>query len=243
MESPVAPLDLSTIQKLSFPEDHYYKAIVEKRQITIHHTASGRGIDGDFTHWLTDPQRIATCVIIGHDGTIYQLFESKYWGHHLGITSKVFREFGIKRKESSNMKLNQESIAIEIDSWGPLCFIEGAYHSYTGAVVSQDEVQEYYPPFKTLPRSKYFDAIDVTGKPAHFYQKYTEQQIRSLAQLLELWTDGYSIPKTYNEDMWDVSREALLGTPGIWTHVSYRSDKQDCAPQPELIDMLKSLSK
>ena len=54
------------------------------------------------------------------------------------------------------------------------------------------------------------------------------------------WNDRYNIPLEYNQDMWDVSINALKGAPGIWTHVSYRSDKSDCHPQPELIEMLQS---
>jgi hypothetical protein len=42
--------------------------------------------------------------------------------------------------------------------------------------------------------------------------------------------------------MWDVSKNALSGKPGIYTHVSYRKDKSDCVPQPELITALQSLS-
>ena len=42
--------------------------------------------------------------------------------------------------------------------------------------------------------------------------------------------------------MWDVSKDALLGTPGIYTHNSYRRDKTDISPQPNMINMLRSLS-
>jgi hypothetical protein len=35
--------------------------------------------------------------------------------------------------------------------------------------------------------------------------------------------------------------KALSGTPGVWTHVSYRADKSDCHPQIELINALKEL--
>ena len=41
--------------------------------------------------------------------------------------------------------------------------------------------------------------------------------------------------------MWDISDKALAGEAGVWTHVSFRTDKSDCHPQPELIQMLKSL--
>ena len=47
--------------------------------------------------------------------------------------------------------------------------------------------------------------------------------------------------KDYKKDMWDISRSALSGSPGIYTHVSYRKDKSDCHPQKDLIENLKNL--
>jgi hypothetical protein len=59
---------------------------------------------------------------------------------------------------------------------------------------------------------------------------------------LEYWKDVYSnIPYAYNADIWDVTSRALTGEPGIFAHVSYRPDKSDCHPQPELIQMLQSV--
>ena len=64
-----------------------------------------------------------------------------------------------------------------------------------------------------------------------------------LGELILFWHDRYGIPVDYHEDMWDVSQDALDGTPGVWTHVSYRPypEKFDCHPQPELISMLRTL--
>ena len=39
----------------------------------------------------------------------------------------------------------------------------------------------------------------------------------------------------------DLQDSALKGQPGLWTHANVRSDKFDCHPQPELLDMIKSL--
>jgi len=73
------------------------------------------------------------------------------------------------------------------------------------------------------------------------FEKYTDKQILAVRQLLVYWKSRYGIPLTYNDAMWDVNNDALNGKGGVWTHVSYRSDKSDCHPQPELIAMLKSL--
>lgn len=234
-------LNLDRIVKLDFPENHYFQEETEKRQICLHHTASGKGVDGDFHHWVTDPARVATAMIIGYDGTPYKLFNSKNWGHHLGIKADTFKILEIP---SSNLRLNKMCIGIEIDAWGPLALHDGHYKSYTGSIVNINEVQLYREPFKTYPDSPdfpFFKEIGVAGKPVFHYHKYSPEQIKTVGELLSLWCDGYGIPKDYNPDMWNVSKRALGETPGIWTHVSYRADKQDCHPQPELINMLKSL--
>jgi hypothetical protein len=41
--------------------------------------------------------------------------------------------------------------------------------------------------------------------------------------------------------MWDLDNEALTGKNGVFTHVTYRADKSDMHPQPELIAMLTKL--
>lgn len=204
---------LPEIKTIVFSEDQYYKVETSKKQIVLHHTASGRGSDGDYKHWLNNSERVATCVIIDRDGLCNQLYESKYWGHHIGL------------KSANNIRLNQGSVGVEIDAWGGLTHKNGVWTSYTGAIVPDNEVVLYPDQFKG------FSA----------FHKYTDEQIESLRKLLVFWTNKYGIPKTYNSDMWNVSERAINGQPGIWTHVSYRSDKSDCHPQAELKQMLLSL--
>lgn len=232
----MASLDTSKLIHVSFPESQYYKTEHSKRQIVLHHTASGRGVDGDFRHWLTTPERVATCVIIAEDGMIHQCFSSKFWGHHIGCKLDVFSKnkipFMYRTKAdgtkyvANNEILNQQAIAIEIDNWGGLTKQGDNWVSYTGAVVPKEQVVEYEKPFR--------------GYKA--FQKYTNAQIESTIMLLKYWSEVYGIPLHYNEDMWDVSPAALRGDKGVWTHTSYRYDKSDCHPQKELIEALKSLA-
>jgi hypothetical protein len=55
------------------------------------------------------------------------------------------------------------------------------------------------------------------------------------------WNKKYEIPLEYNDDIWDVTKRALSNEKGVFTHNSVRPDKADVFPQPELIEMLKSL--
>lgn len=213
---------LSRIKPIDFPKNKYFKDLHKKLQVTIHHTVSPQdSIKGDVATWLNSKYRIATAIIIAGDGTPYQLFSSKYWAYHLGIKRRVFNA-----RKIPYQRLDKISIGVEIDAAGGLTKKgDGKWYDYYGHHISTNEVIEYPDGFRGY----------------YGFQKYTSDQIETLKDLLIFWNNRYDIPLKYNEDMWDVSDNALKGEAGIWSHVSYRSDKSDCHPQPELIEMLRSL--
>jgi hypothetical protein len=209
-------MSLPKIEIIPFPETQYYKEVFKKEIVVLHHTGSGKGPGGDYRHFLSDPLRIATAQIINSDGSCAQLFNSKYWGHHIGCA------------HANNRRLNQISIAVEIDSWGGLTYDldKQVFRSWTKEIVPEDQVVEYEKSFRGF----------------RFFQKYTPEHIESVRLFLLNWNKVHGIPLDYNEDMWDISQRALEGAPGIWSHTSYRKDKSDVHPQKELIEMLKGLS-
>lgn len=214
------------INKLySLKDNQYYKTEQPKKIIFLHHTVSGKGVEGDINWWNTTPDKIATAFIIDREKGIYQVFEEKYWAHHLGITSSLLKEF---KSSVSNQRLNELSIGIEVDSWGGLTKgKDGQWYASNGKIlIPKDQVQEYPKGYRGF----------------FAFEKYSTKQIEDLRQLLISLNEKYKIPLTYNEEMWDVNRKALAGTHGIWSHTSVRRDKSDCHPQPELIAMLRSLS-
>lgn len=225
-------LDTSKIIQLPLKEDQYYKEEFQKLQLVIHHTSGGSNPINVVSGWNANEERVGTAFIIAgkpqassstyKDGEIYQTFSSKYWAHSLGIKAK-----DLPSGSKSNLALNQNSIAIEITSWGGLTKTSaGKFMTYVNTEVPASEVCELATPFKGFK----------------YYHKYTPAQLASLKDLLVYLADKFSIPKHYNADMWDVSKAALKGTPGIYTHVSYRHDKSDAFPQPELIALLQSLA-
>lgn len=237
--NPENPIEMKQIEgfqceNLAIPVADYFLETTAKKQIVLHHTASGVGISGDMNEFLK-PGRIATHYIIGAD-TIYQLFKDQYWSYHLGVQSSLF-----KKHKLPYINLNKTSIGIEIDNWGKLLQVNGEFRAWPNdygrgtamrkgqsikVVIPSNEVVEYAKPFR-----------DST-----FYQKYTDWQIRATKHLVSQLAAAHNIPLNYNEDMWDLSLSALKNKPGVWTHVSFRPDKSDCHPQPEMIAMLKSLN-
>lgn len=230
-------LDLSAINQLEFPSDQYFKEVTEKTQVCLHHTASGRGVSGDYGHWLKNKSRIATCVIVDSTGVINQLFSSKYWGWHLGIPHRTFSKNHLPYKN-----LNKSTIGLEIDAWGGLKYIDNEWRAYPNDYGRGKLTNRKGDTIKVV-----VDTSEVVLYPNKYrgykgFQKYTDAQIESTRQLLVYWGEVYNIPLDYDEDMWDVNIKALKGSPGITTHNSYRKDKSDCHPQKELVEMLKSLA-
>jgi N-acetylmuramoyl-L-alanine amidase len=226
------PLNTSDPDLVQVPWVKYYKVQYPKKQIVLHHTVSGNSIQGDLNHWKKFESHISTCMIVERDGKINQLFSSRYWGYHLG---------------AGNLSLDQASIAVELDSWGGLYLGDGNTRKFGKNADGTPKI------IKTIPGKFYtvygsvFDG-SVTHYPNgfrgyYYYESYSYAQLKAVGELLLLWNKTYGIPLTYNEDMWDVSQKALNGDMGVWTHVSYRkpSDKQDCHPDQNLIDMLKTL--
>jgi N-acetyl-anhydromuramyl-L-alanine amidase AmpD len=218
-------LNINNIIQVDFPDNQYFKEQTNKSQVVLHHTVSGQGVDGDIAWWRSTVERIGTALIVNWDGSIYQCFSSKYWSHHLGL------------KAANNVELNKKSIGIEIDAWGGLVkandnkWYPAKWNVASGVNVPNlnvkpiENVQEYPNGYRGF----------------YGFQKYTNAQIESVRKLLVYFGGKYNIPLDYNESMWDVSKDALSGKSGIWTHTSFRKDKSDCHMQNELINMLKSL--
>jgi len=215
-------LKLKDIISHIYPVGKYFKTKYDKKQIVLHHTVSGPGVKGDINYWIKSKFRIGTCVIIGRRGDINQIFSSSYWTYHLGVKGSVYKKLGLPYK-----RWDMNSIGIEIDSYGglKLDMSTGKYKTVYGNVIPSENVI-YYP-----------DGY----RGFHYFEKYTSEQINAVKDLLVYWSKRYGISLQYNEQMWDVSKQALSGNGGVWSHTSFRFDKSDCHPQPELIEMLKSL--
>tara|TARA_R110000744_G_scaffold96503_2_gene186475 strand:+ start:2239 stop:2895 length:657 start_codon:yes stop_codon:yes gene_type:complete len=218
----MSKLNLSRIISVSFPVRKYFRKVFDKKQIVLHHTVSGNGINGDITHWIKSKFRMGTCIIVGRRGDINQVFSSKFWAYHLGVPGSTYKKMGIQYK-----RWDMNSIGIEIDSYGGLKY-NGAldqWETVYGNRIPDSNVQLYPNKYRGY-----------SG-----FEKYTPEQIQSVKELLIFWSDRYGISLKYNADMWEVSAEALKGKQGVWSHTSFRFDKSDIHPQPEIIEMLKSL--
>ena len=194
--------------------DQYFKEKTLKTQIVVHHTAGGGNAENVIHGWNFNSERIGTAFLIDNKGEVFKAFEPEFWAYHLGL------------KTADNVKLNKGSIGTEVCNWGQLIKKGNEFYNYVNKVVPENEVVQI----------KKFRGFE-------YYHKYNDAQIESLRKLLLELCAKFGISKHYNADMWDISPNALKGTNGIYTHVSYRSDKNDMSPQINVIEMFKNLHK
>jgi hypothetical protein len=215
------------IKTISFDKKNYCEIKDVKRQIVLHHTASGGTGEAVARYFDSTPERVAVAIVIDRDGQIKQLFDPDFFGYHLGVDHKDFAKVNLPYMPH----LDQKSLAIELISWGFLNYshINNTYTSWAKKTVPAEEVIFYDQPFNGYS----------------YFQKYTKEQILSLERLLIYWNYKYRIPLKYKYDlMFKQNKDALIGYPGMYSHVSFRgNDKTDLHPQPDLIEMFKRISK
>ena len=219
---------LKDIVRVQLSDNEYVKDKSKKNQIYLHHTAGASSGVNTLRNWNVDSRgRIATCVCVANtgakegDGVISQGFNSYYWAYHLGVKREVFSAYDLPYVE-----LDKHSIGVEICAWGQLTEKGGRFYNYVNKEVPNEEVC----------------GLEEKYKGHRFFHRYSDEQIRSVENLLKYWGELYGIPLSYDHDnMWDVSTDALSGKPGIYTHNSVRRDKIDIFPQPEMIQMLKNI--
>ena len=213
-------MNVSDINIKSVEFDDYYASMKTKNQIYLHHTAGSAEGERQFGFWQGDPVKVATCVCISRDGTVVQGFSSKYWAYHLGMRNSHFAAHGLPYKN-----LDMGSIGIEICNWGWLTKKGDKFYTYVGSELPSHRVMKLEEPFRGH----------------QYWENYTPDQIESVRKLLLLWKERYGIDVSYNHDIWDVSKRALAGENGVFTHNSVRPDKTDVYPNPALVSMLKGL--
>lgn len=202
----------------------FYDGVFPKKQIFWHHTA-GTTADGAISWWNQTPERVGTAYVIDRDGTIYEVFNPKIWGYHLGVYTK--------KGGNPNELDEKQSIGIEIVSAGHL------YSDGLGNMVQYP----LYPNKKAKNIIKNDDVWDMGENKWHgfqYFQKYTDKQIDSLLWLTKKLVEDFKIvPQNDLSKMFEFNEEVVKQmTPGIWSHSTVREDKEDVVPHPSFIEKI-----
>jgi N-acetylmuramoyl-L-alanine amidase len=189
-------------------ESFFYKELVPKHRVVLHHTAGY--LKGDIATLTTMGNHVSVPFVIARDGTIYNLWASRYWSYHLGPGA-----------QGGNTQMSKTSVAIELSNIGWLTRTGGKLVTYFGrsdVYCSPDETRFYtqIPPYREKT----------------YFATFTEEQYESVIRLLRYLTDTYAIPRVFLSatERYDVL-ETVDSFRGITSHVNYRpTEKWDLGP-------------
>ncbi|HVG42243.1 MAG TPA: N-acetylmuramoyl-L-alanine amidase [Chitinophagaceae bacterium] len=200
---------------------YYYAVEHPKKRILLHFTAGN--IRSDLSALTMNNRHVSVPFVLGRDGTIYQLFSSKFWSGNIGK--------GIGNTNTGNAE-DKVTISIEISNYGYL-------------TARQDNLETYYSRQKdaagkpgpidiycSLADKEAYQKLNSPFRGQSYYATYTEAQYESLIILLRYLTAQYNIPRQFlPEPKRYEATEDVLSFKGIVSHVNYRKDgKWDIGP-------------
>lgn len=211
------------------PKDEYlHDKVYTNDYVILHHTAGWDNpyqvVDG----WAKDDRgRVATEFVIGgqrctdnrsqYDGVIVRAFPEGGQGGHIG--------------KSGSSYMNLHSVGIEMCNFGTV----KNGKTYVGSNVLKEQQVK----------------LESSFKGCQTWHRYSDKQLASARELLlyianrdniDLHVGLYEWIKKEGVKAFDYHDDAYNGkVKGLLTHANIRSDKNDCFPQPELIDMILSL--
>jgi N-acetyl-anhydromuramyl-L-alanine amidase AmpD len=210
------------------PSTGYFQDVITKKQVVLHHTVGGTA-RSTFNYWVNQANHVATAYIADRDGTLYEVFDPKFWAWHLGL------------KLAQNTIANKQSIGIEIASAGPLRsgkelntklgqnkFDVNYLYAFDIDVVPFTNAKKYYN--MTTDAAK-FVGVPTPFRGYSFFDAYTELQTASTISLVNYLCEQFHIPRqlipNQNKLEFDIS---TLNFSGIITHCNVRQDKSDLDP-------------
>jgi len=226
------------IDRVYLDSDEYVRDYgkIEPIQFMIHHTAGWNSPYATISSWNRDKRgRVGTQYVIGginiktgdtkYDGVVVECFPDNYLAWHTG-------------KVGNFTKVSKLCAAVEICNFGYVEKINGKFYNYVNIEVPSDWVVD----------------LGYKFRGHQYWHKYSDAQIESLRQLISHVKKIYpkiditnGLPKLLKEgvhpkDAFEFNEDCFNGKSlGTWSHTNIRSDKFDCFPQPELVEMLKGL--
>jgi len=189
--------------------DYYSTAEATKTLIVLHYTAGQ--LVGDIGTLTKNGNHVSVAYVIARDGTIYRLFDDKYWSYHLGPGTVGGNETNSKR-----------SIGIEISNFGWVTKDGTKFMTYSNSHYCDVADEHGYV------------ELDADYRGKRYFASFTGEQYTSIRLLLKYLTAKYNIPYRFIDD--DRRHETFASAgdatqyQGIACHTNFRSDKWDLSP-------------
>ncbi|HSU16281.1 N-acetylmuramoyl-L-alanine amidase [Longimicrobium sp.] len=205
----VETLDVVTCKPANGDESFFYKEEKPKQRIVVHFTAGY--LKGDLAALTRPGNHVSTPFVIARDGTIYQLFSSKYWSYHLG-----------PKAQGGNKEMSSSGVGIELSNVG--------YLTPKGDTL----LDPYGAPYCNVADRDAYVTLPQPFRKRTRYAAFAEAQYASLTRLLRYLTATYKVPAAFLPEAkrYDVYAD-VAKFRGITTHVNYQPEsygKWDIGP-------------
>jgi len=222
------------ITKSYLDKDEYLAGPTDKIYLFLHHTAGWNNPYATIKAWNNDDRgRIATQFCIGgtsikdgdakYDGEVVECLPDSGYAYHLG--------------KNGSSKLHPQSIGIEICNFGQLTKKGDKFYNYVNVEVP----------------AKFVCDLGYKFRGNQYWHAYTDAQIESTKLLireiqrrhpklniqngLKTWLKTKTPAETF-----EFNNDAYYGkVEGLLSHTNVNKEKTDLFPQPNMVEMIKSL--
>jgi len=190
--------EIVTAKLANGDESFFYKDTPAKERVVVHFTAGY--LKGDMAALTKKDNHVSTPFVVARDGTIYQLFASKFWSYHLG-----------KGAQGGNSPMSKSGVAIEMSNVAYLREKNGTL------------VDPYGAPYCSTADTDAYQALSTPYRGYTRFATFTDAQYKSLTNLLRYLTATYKIPAEFlpEAQRYDVYKD-VASFKGITTHVNYQ---------------------
>lgn len=190
-------------------DSYYYQEETEKDLIVLHGTSGY--LKGDLSTLCAKDSHVSVSYLIARNGTVYELFDPKYWSYHLG-----------KGAIGGNSYNSKRSIGIELSNIGYLDEDGEKLLTCYGDVYCDKKDTDQYKQIESWRKKEYYSTL-------------TDVQYESLSELLGYLSNRFNIPLKFIPD---ISQYEAFSSPseakefqGICSHANFRkTEKWDFGP-------------
>ena len=200
---------------------YYYAVEYPKHRIVIHFTAGN--IRSDMSALTRNEYHVSVAYVIARDGSIYQLFPSKYWSGHLGK--------GLGNMGTGNVE-DKVTIGIELSNYGYLTEKEGNLETYYSRLKDSNGKPGPVDVYCSLAELAAYTKIKDPFRGQLYFATFSPAQYNSIIILLRYLTAVHKIPRQFlpEEKRYQTTQD-ILNFKGIVSHINYRVDgKWDIGP-------------
>lgn len=210
-----------TIKKIksNVKSGFFYQETTTKTAIVVHATVGV--LSGDIATLTNASNPVSVPYVIARDGSIYELFDPKYWAYHLG-----------KGTIGGNKINSSRSIGIELSNMGPLKLcgtnLETIYSRMkVGDKIAATDV------YCGVDDTSLYTKLESPYRGYQYFSAYTDAQYKSLNILVRKLSKDFNIPLQFLSESkrFNVFTESESSFHGVCAHVNFRGDgKCDVGP-------------